>query len=255
MQVAVFISGVADPKWPLPSSFDLPALAAHAAQRAALSPFDEAAIEIALKLRDADPATTIVAMVAGDEAMTRKVAGWRPDAIHRLDLSAVPRWDGVAVGKALAQALAQAAPDADVVLVGREFGDLDDGSAPPALAHAAGLALVSLALAIDKRADGWWALRQGLTGLERMQLPQRAVLSATNDPGNRLRHPLMKNVMAAKKAPLGLLQPAAPEGAGVQSEGVHPAEAPVRNTSCQMLQGSLEDKARQLADVLEAVGS
>lgn len=252
MEVAVLICGVADPKWPLPQAITLDALHAHASRYAALSPFDEAALELALKLRDRDASVRVCALVAGDDALARRVAGWRPDSVHRVDLEGVPRWDAAAVAHALAQALDALAREAPLVLIGREFGDWDDGTVPAALAQAAGRPCVALALAIDHRADAAWVLRQGSASLERLRLPGRALLSATNDPGNRLRHPLMKNVMLAKKAAIPAWRAEAAADALLSLQAVEPAAAPVRRAACEWLEGSTQDKAQALADLLRA---
>lgn len=250
MEVAVLTSGVADPKWPLPQEFSLKALQAHAAQRATLSPFDEAALELALALRGADPQVRITCLVASDEALARSVAGWRPDAIHRLALAAVPCWDGGLVAQALARAVAELAPAADLVLVGREFGDFDEGGVPAALARHARLPLVPLVLGVSRQPEGLTALRQGGGSLERVQLAGRALACVTNDPGNRLRHPLMKNVMLAKKMPIPVWQAPPPDGGALQLESVQAARAPERSGACQWLEGSVQEKAQALARVL-----
>lgn len=251
MEVAVLVSGVADPKWPLPQELSLAALQSHAVKYATLSPFDEAALEIALKLRDRDPVVRVTALVAADEGLARKVAGWRPDAIHRLELAQAPRWDAGAVAQALAQALRSVAPDAGLVLIGREFGDFDDGSVAAALAQATGTAQVSLAMAVESRDGALWSLRQGSAGLERVKLPPRALLCATNDPGNRLRHPLMKNVMLAKKARIPETATAAADDC-VSLERVQPVAPPERSGACEWLEGTPQQKARELARLLAA---
>ncbi|WP_162579571.1 hypothetical protein [Variovorax sp. PBS-H4] len=251
MDLAVLISGVADPKWPLPQALSVASLQIHASRYAALSPFDEAALELALALRDANPDIRITALVAADDALTRRVAGWRPDAVCRVDLDALARWDGAAVAGALSQALRERAPMASLVLVGREFGDYDDGSVPAALSLAVGMTYVPLALNIRRQGEGFAALRQGAGGLERVQLAAPMLLSATNDPGNRLRHPLMKNVMLSKKAVFEVLHAASPASEGaLRLDAVGPAQAPVRHTECEWLEGSPEQKARALAQVL-----
>jgi electron transfer flavoprotein beta subunit len=255
MDIAVLISGVADAKWPLPRELSVASLQTHAAHYAALSPFDEAALELALALRDADPAVRITALVAADEALARRVAGWRPDTIHRLDLDAIPRWDSGATAAALSQAVRELAPAASLVLAGREFGDFDDGSVPAGLARGIDAPYIPLVLSLARGEHGWWALRQAAGGLERVELPTNALLSATNDPGNRLRHPLMKNVMMSKKIALPVWRAQAPvQPAALRLEGVHPATAPARRAACEWLEGSPEQKARALAKtLLEAV--
>jgi electron transfer flavoprotein beta subunit len=251
MDIAVLVSGVADPKWPLPQELSVAALNSHAVRYAALSPFDEAALELALSLRDSDAAVRITALVAADEVLARRVAGWRPDAIHRLDLADIQRWDGGPVAAALAQAVRELAPAAALVLVGREFGDFDDGSVPAGLAPRLDVPLVPLVLTLERSDGGCVALRQAAGGLERVALPARVLLSVTNDPGNRLRHPLMKNVMLAKKAVIAVWRaPATP--AALRLDGVRPAPAPVRQSACEWLEGSPEQKARSLAQILMA---
>jgi len=251
MEIVVLACGVADPKWPLPPDLTLATLQAHATRYAALSPFDEAAIEIALSLRDTDPEVRITALVASDEPLVRSIAGWRPDTIHRVDLGAVPRWDAGAVAQALAAALGSLAPQADLVLVGREFGDFDDGAVPAATAHHAGLPYLPLVLRIEQVAGGWSALAQGSGGLERVRFTGRAMLSATNDPGNRLRHPLMKNVMLAKKAVFAPWKAPAPQATGdLHCEDLDAVAPPERNTACEWLQGTPAEKAHALARAL-----
>jgi electron transfer flavoprotein beta subunit len=243
---------VADPKWPLPQNLSLPALQAHAAQYGALSPFDEAALELALKLRDAEASTHVTVLVAADEALARKVAGWRPDAIYRIDLSAVPRWDGHAVAAALAEAVNASAPAASLVIIGREFGDLDEGTVPAVLSRALGSPFLPLALSLQRSGEQLSAVRQGSNGLERAALPAgRKVVSITNDPGNRLRHPLMKNVMLARKMPIPVCTSAA-AGSEVACPSVETATAPVRTGACEWIDGTTRQKAQALARVLAA---
>ena len=253
MHVLVLLSGVADPKWPLPARPDAAALEAHATRYAVLSPFDEAALELALQLRDAEPATTIAALVAGPEALARKVAEWRLDRVQRLLPGDAAPWDACAYAQSLAAAIGPLARDAGLVLTGREFGDWDDGSVPALLARALALPHFPLALGLDL-ADGLARVtRQRGVALERLRLAGPALLSVTNDARNRLRHPLLKNVMAARKLQIDALPlPLAP--ATLQRTGLAPAAPPARAASCRMLDGSLEEQARALADMLREEG-
>jgi electron transfer flavoprotein beta subunit len=157
------------------------------------------------------------------------------------------------VAAVLAQALQALAPQASLVLVGREFGDWDDGTVPAALAQVAGLPHVQLALALQRQSEAVQALRQGSAGLERVRVPQRALLSVSNDPGNRLRHPLMKNVMLAKKAVVPTWRAGHTLAtAALAFDGVAPVAAPVRQGSCEWIAGTPREKARALAQLLAA---
>lgn len=253
MNVLVLISGVADPKWPLPPHPDAAALEAHATRHAVLSPFDEAALELALQVRDAAPGASLSALVAGPEPLARKVAEWRLDRVQRLALAASGAWDAAAHAQALAAAAAPLAREAALVLTGREFGDWDDGSVPALLARALGLQHGPLTLGVDFDAGQLRATRQRGSAMERVRLVGPALLSVTNDARNRLRHPLMKNVMAARKAQFEALSPTEVP-ATVRRNGIAAAAPPTRATTCQMLTGSVEEQARALADLLRAQG-
>ncbi|NBX88619.1 MAG: hypothetical protein EBQ86_00780 [Betaproteobacteria bacterium] len=251
MEIALFISGVADPKWPVPQALSVASLQAHTAQFAALSPFDEAALELALAMRDRESDTHITALVCGPESLARRVAGWRPDTLHRIDLQAVPSWHCSAVSDALAQALQALAPAASIMLIGREFGDFDDGSVPAGLSFYANTPYISLVLSLQSAPSGWSVMHQSANGMEHVQISSRALLGATNDPGNRLRHPLMKNVMMAKSIKLPIWRATAPPSAAhVPLEGVHAVVEPPRSSACEWLEGTAEQKAASLARVL-----
>jgi electron transfer flavoprotein beta subunit len=249
MNILVLIAGVADPKWPLPAVADTAALQAHGDRYALLSPFDEAALELALKLRDDDAGVAIHALVAGPESLARKVAEWRLESVQRLTVE-VAAWDARACAGALAGAAAALPAEPALVLTGREFGDFDDGGVPPLLARALRLPHVGLALNLAVREDGTvWATRQRGGRVERVRLEGRALVSVTNDAQNRLRHPLLKNVMAARKLLIEALAAVAPAST-VGLEGLQPAAPARRGSGCRMLTGALAEQADALAQVL-----
>lgn len=249
MNALVLIAGVADPKWPLPACADPGALYAHAERYAVLSPFDEAALELALKLRDAEPALAIRALVAGPESLARKVAEWRLDLVQRFAGGPVAAWDAAGFARALGAAAGTMAGEAAVVLTGREFGDFDDGAVAPLLARELQLPHLGLAVGVARQDGSLWVTRQRAGRVERVRLPGRSLLSVTNDAQNRLRHPLLKNVMAARK--LGIASIAGPgHAATVQLARLAPALAPPRESACRMLTGSLGEQCEALAQVL-----
>jgi electron transfer flavoprotein beta subunit len=250
MNVLILAAGVADPKWPLPAQPDASALAQHAQRCTIPSPFDEAALEVALKLRDADPAVRVHTLVAGPESLARKLAELRLDSVQRIDAGAVASWDSVALSDALAKAAAPLASESDLVLMGREFGDFDDGAVPPLVARALQLPHLSLALGASRQDGALWATRQRGGRIERVRLPGRALLSVTNDVQNRLRHPLLKNVMAARKLRIESIA-AGPSQGTVQLAGMALAQPPRRAAACRMLTGSVDEQCEALAELLQ----
>lgn len=248
MNLFVLLAGVADPKWPLPRDLSPASLLAHRAQREVLSPFDEAALEIALKIRDADPSTQIHAVAVGGDVLARRVAGFRLDSVTRLDPAELPLWSAAE----LAGVLAAQCKNAQMVLTGREFGDQDDGTLPPLVAVRLSLPFVGLALSLTQAGGGLRIVRQGGDGLEQLEASAPVLVAVTNDSGNRLRQPLLKNVMAAKKMPLAAAPVPAIAGA-VQLQSLQDAVPPVREQACRFLQGSAQEQAAALAEVLASL--
>ena len=256
MHLVVLMAGVADTRYPLES--------AHLERKAdgqpaaifarMLSPFDDAALEIALKLRDANPATAVtVALLEqpGDESLARALASYRPETLMRVDASAIPTWDPVAASAALHWVVKQCSLPVDLVLLGREFGDTDDGAIAPALAERLGWRYASQIQALAAR-DGQRLLVREQAMLEQaMPMLPATVASVTNDRRNRLRHPLFKNVAAAKRAALpDLLTPVQTAKAGVSIEDAALATSGRRAAQCRLIAGTVSDQALALARYL-----
>ncbi len=244
MNVAVLVAGIADPKWPLDGAH--PRIA---------SPFDESALEVALKLRDADPSTRVTILLsgdAGDEALSRTLASHRPDRLVCIPVPQAVAWDAAAQGRFWKEVLTRLAVAFDLVLAGREFGDRDDGALPACLAEVLGWSFVGLAQDVSLGPGGLEVLRERGTVEERRTLAPPFVASVTNDRRNRLRHPLMKNVMAARKAPIESMKVEAPAVADVSLEVLEDARPPARVSACRMLEGPLDDRVAALARFLEA---
>jgi electron transfer flavoprotein beta subunit len=241
VNVTVLLAGIADPKWPL-----------DGAHPRILSPFDESALEVALKLRDARPDTAITMLLAGaaeDDALARSIAAHRADALRRVVIPEASAWD-LGLQARVWQSVLDALPaKPDLVLLGREFGDRDDGAFAPLLAETLGWTFVGLAQEARHAEGGFELMRERGTMEERIAVVSPAVASITNDRRNRLRHPLMKNVMAAKRAPIESV--VAPSGtARVVAASLSPAARVARAASCRMLAGSLEEQAGALAEFL-----
>lgn len=250
MKTLVLLAGIADPKWPLPRELGVDALLRHQAEHAVLGPFDEAALELALKLRDADPGVALTAIVMGSEALARKVAGFRLHTLLRLDAAALPIWSAAELAAAL---LPLIETPFDLLLVGREFGDCDDGSLPVQLAQRLGIAHVSLALSMAHGEAGLSIVRQGAEAPQRLEAATPLLASVTNDSHNRLRQPLLKNVMAARKMVFRSVAPEAP-ASRITLDAVEAATAPVREAACRFIGGTVDQQADELAGILAALG-
>jgi len=260
MHIAVLIAGVADTKRPLerPKSGNWKDSVGEQATPFKLSPFDEAALEIALKLRDRDSNANITVVVtdgARDLALMRSVASFRISAVLGLPPPPQHRGDPAWLARHALRAMEQNGKAPDLILMGREHGDLDDGMAAAYLADSWQLPFIGLTLDvhIQEGANGCLSFRRsGIGSDESITLPMPAFASVSNDKSNRLRHPLMKNVMLAKQQSFPLIAPQADETPSMKVTDAEPPAASARGTrECRILQGSLEEQALELAAYLK----
>ncbi len=249
MNIVLLLSGIVDPKWPVPGSPDAATLPRR------LSPFDESALECALKLRDADPAVSISARLVAphvEESLLRTIAAYRLDGVAGVQISTAALWDVRSLVRVLVSVLHKDG-GANLVLMGREFGDCDDGLLAPCLAEALRCAFVNLAQAFSLEDGVPVALRERGELEERIALTGTALASVTNDSRNRLRHPLMKNVAVARRQRFDVTAVATAEQARpvrLLSLAQKPIERP--GGECRMLTGTNAEKAEALALLLRS---
>lgn len=246
MKIIVLIAGVQDPKWAIsPTGGNLPEAQAD---RQIMSPFDEAALEMALRLRDADPDSDLHVFVTGGEAggkIARAVAAFKPTEVSTVQLDTL--WNQATVAKTLAKICA----DCDLVLIGREFGDLDDGLVAPMIARLLDAGFFGRAQVVD--AKGTARLMRENGGFEEWcTLSGQLVASVTNDRRTRLRKPLMKNVMLARHMVIGRTNVTESASAGIRIVHVSERTASRAATACHMIEGTNEQKAQALASFLLA---
>ena len=248
-RAAVVLATIADPKWAAISrAFD----PADTTAPRKLSPFDEAALEVGLKLRDAMPGLEVWALVVGGrecEPLVRTVAALRPNRTLRLDLPAMAMWSARAAALQIKAALA-ASGDFDLVLLGREFGDFDDGAIPPCLAATMEAPFFGLAQRGRIESGGVELVRDRAGAEEQGRFTSLVVASVTNDKSNRLRRPLLKAVMAARQEPLVVLPPQDIVEPSPVYAGASPAKETRRAGDCRFIEGPPGTQAAELAALL-----
>ncbi|AYC33023.1 electron transfer flavoprotein subunit beta [Pseudomonas cavernae] len=258
MKILVLLAGVADIRFPL-HTLSIGAeglIEENGNARRLLSPFDEAALELALKLRDARSDCQIdVLLLAGanNEAMLRTVAAFRPNSLRRLDLQPACPWDARLTAGQIA-GLLKSEGGADLLLIGREFGDLDEGSIPVLLAQRLGYPLFALAQHAEWAGGQVRLLRERGAGEESLEVSQPLLASVTNDKRNKLRHPLMKNVMEAKRMSFAGVTAGVEEPTALPLASLGVARVSVRGGQCRMLEGSAAQQASALLAYLNEQG-
>ncbi len=166
-----------------------------------VSPYDEYALEEALRIKEKRGQGEVVAVTLGPErakeALRSCLAMGADRALHLND----PAWentDSLVVARALAAAIKQEAPQ--LVLFGRQAIDDDMGAVPAQVADLLGWPCVSWIMEETISDDGKSvrAGRQVEGALEVFTIPLPCVLSAQKGL-NEPRYPTLKGIMGAKK--------------------------------------------------------
>lgn len=255
MHLVVCVHAIVDPEIPA-SRFDVDPVTGRA--RAGdgpmvMGPYDENALECALKVRDAQPDTLVTALAHGEEG-TEEILR-RALAVGATDAALVPgpagERDAFAVARVLAAAIGELG-EVDAVLMGLEGGEWDTRQTPPALAEALGWPLVSPVAAVEASPPGGFRLRRMLEAeTQWVAAPRPVAVAVTNDGTNALRMARVRDVLASRRRPIVALSGAsrADVPAAVRTEGV--ALAPKSAGTCVLLEGPTgEARGRALAQRL-----
>ena len=166
-----------------------------------VSPYDEFAVEEALRIKEKRGQGEVVAVTLGPdrakEALRSALAMGCDRAIHVND-PALANADTLTTARALAAVVKQEAPQ--LVLCGRQAIDDDAGAVGAQLAEMLGWPCASWIMeeTIDADAKTVRVGRQVEGGLEVFDIPLPAVLSAQKGL-NEPRYPTLKGIMGAKK--------------------------------------------------------
>ncbi len=218
-----------------------------------VSPYDEFAVEEALRIKEKAGQGEVVVISLGPdrvkETLRSCLAMGADRAIHLLD----PAWDGgdsLTTARALAAAIQKEAPG--LVLCGRQAIDDDMGAVGAQVAEILGWPCASWIMeeAVDAAGTSIRVGRQVEGGLEVFDLPLPAVVSAQKGL-NEPRYPTLKGIMGAKKkeikdvkaADLGLA--AEPPALSVVTLETLPPRPPGR-----IVPGEPADAARELVRAL-----
>ncbi len=161
-----------------------------------MNPFDEIAVEEAVRQKEAGTATEVVAVTIGpkqaQEQLRSALAMGADRAMHIQSEGLEP----LAVAKTLSKVCDQESPD--LVLMGKQAIDDDSNQAGQMLAALRGWAQGTFISKLEASDGKLIITREVDNGLERLELPTPAVVTVDlrlNEP----RNPKMPNIMKAKK--------------------------------------------------------
>ncbi len=168
-----------------------------------INPYDELAIEAALRLREKAGAGEVVGITVdpeGNETALRKALAMGLD--RGILVKGGTNFDGAAVAGILAAVLR--GKKFDLLLFGKQAVDDDGFQVPTGVAHLLDLPRVNVCTALEVEGGRARARRQIEGGEESVELPLPCVVSVQkgingiHDP----RYPSLKGIMAAKKKPV-----------------------------------------------------
>jgi electron transfer flavoprotein beta subunit len=165
-----------------------------------ISPYDEFAIETALRVKDAQSDTEVVVVTVGEGVSAEQLrSALAMGADRAVLLKGQPGLDGMATARALAAEIRDAA--ADLVLLGMKAVDFDQQQVAPMLAEMLDVPCVTVVAKLDLEDGAVVCHREIEGGVEVLEAPLPAVVSITKGDFQP-RYPSLKGIMAAKKKPL-----------------------------------------------------
>jgi electron transfer flavoprotein beta subunit len=165
-----------------------------------ISPYDEFALEAALRLRDAQGAGEITVLSLGDSAAGEQLrSALAVGADRAVLLKGEAGMDGLATARALAAHLKEA--DAELILFGMKAVDDDQQQVGAMVAELLGLPCISVVSELEIEDGKVVCQREVEAGIEVSEAPLPAVVTMTKGR-HEPRYPSLKGIMAAKKKPL-----------------------------------------------------
>lgn len=264
MHIIVCLKQIIDPEIP-PHLFQLDPVQktqVQGVQSLVISTFDEVALEAALQLKEKTAGTTVTALTiagpTGTQALHTALAMGADKAVLLSD-SAFEQASERGKAHILAAAIRRLAPY-DLVLCGRQAGDVEHGLVGPFLAEALGLPCLTLVSTVTME-DGRLQLKRPVEGgYEIFEAPATPLLlTVTNDESNIPRYASVLGIRKAMRQQIPTwtaadleLDPAGLHANG-HSHDMHIADLfiPERQNQCDLIDGdSAAEKAQALVQRL-----
>ena len=253
MKIAVCVEQVPDTETRVKVAASGNAISEPDVQTWIVSPYDEFAIEEALRIKEAKGGE-VVLVSAGPEraqqALRTGLAMGADAAVHVKD-AALDATDTLGTARALAAAI-RTLGAVDLVLCGQQGVGGDHSQVPGMLAELLDLPQVTVAVKVEI-GDGQATVEREIEGArETWTTPLPALISAQKGL-NEPRYASLKGIMAAKKKPLTVLDLA---GLGLDAAALAPKlriarlELPPARPPVRMIEGDAEAQARELVRVL-----
>ena len=252
MNIIVCCKQVVDPEAP-PASFKIDAAANRVVPPQGvppvISPFDEQAVEAALRVKDAKGGKVTVLSLGANlvRDVVKKPLSMGADELVLLEDPAFTEGDSWSTAYALAMAIKKIGAF-DLIFCGRQAADWDSGQVGSGIAEILGLPSVTVARKIEITDSKAKVERVLADGFEVIEVSLPALITVSNELGEA-RYPTIKGIMAAKrKEPI--VWKAADIGADASKIGVGGRHSklvklfqPVHEGKCEIMGGETPEEA------------
>jgi len=219
-----------------------------------LSPYDEIAVEEALRLREANGGTVTVVSVGNEEALTtlKKCLAMGADEAVLVKDETPETYDGLRTAKILARAVEKRFPDYSLLLFGKQSVGADNAQIPAMVADLLNLPQVNVVTKLEIDGNKGIAHREIEGALEKVSFSLPAVVSAQKGL-NEPRYETLKGIMAAKKKEIPIVTF---EDLGLKEEEVTPLleitklESPPQRQAGKIIEDEPEEAAKQMVKFL-----
>lgn len=252
VNIIVCVKQVIDPEAP-PSSFKIDEagrkVVVPSGVPPVISPFDENAVEAALRIKDAQGGKITVLSMGINllREVVKKPLSMGADELVLLEDEAFADGDSWSNARALAMAIKKIG-EYDLIFCGRQAADWDDGQTGSGIAEILGLPSVTLARKIDVN-DGKARVEQVTAdGYDVIEVSLPALITVSNELGEA-RYPTIKGIMAAKKVEPIVWKPAdigiepAKVGAAGRKINLEKLYQPVQEGKCEFIEGESTEEA------------
>jgi len=224
-----------------------------------INPFDENALEAALKLKDSNTAEITVISLGRNLAkpVLRKALAAGADRLILLEDESFADLDGYRTALALSTAIKRI-DEFDLILCGRQASDTDAGIVGSGIAQMLELPIITVIRKIDIAGDHIIAERIVQDGYTILQTLKPCVITVSNEIG-ALRSPALAAIMAAQKKSIDIWSAT---DIGLNLSEINPtvrlvklSPPPHREGQCEIINStSPEDNGRLLARKLREAG-
>jgi electron transfer flavoprotein beta subunit len=219
-----------------------------------ISPYDEYAVEEALRLKEAKGATVRVVSVGRDEAATvlRKTLAMGGDEAFLVKDDLPESYDGLRTARIIARAVERKFAGTDLLLFGKQSVGADNGQVPAMVAELLGLPQATVVTKLEIGEGAATAFREVEGGTEKVALTLPAVVTAQKGL-NEPRYETLKGIMAAKKktVPVITLDELGLGADEIRSRvTVTGLDVPAARQAGKLLQGDPAATARELVRLL-----